>query len=183
MGFEGFHPEKHLVHVVDETRVDVITADSNAWKNREVLVTCNLTQTIPFTFAKFHTQDQFIIGLLSCFAQTPDRDDLAKLAGAAKAEAVTLSHDDGISQEVTVKGGAHLMDKVTAKNIVQLAPYRTFRDIAQPTSDFLFRMQQSGENLPTFALWEADGGKWKLDAIALIAAKLSAALEEVIVVS
>lgn len=182
-GFEQFDVKKHVVHVVSEKLVQVISAQSNAWKNRETLVSCSLTETLPFGFGQFHMQDKFIIGLLSNFTNSGDRDDLARLAGAAKAEAVTLSHDDGIAQEVTVKGGAHLVDKVTAKNLVGLAPFRTFRDVAQPVSQFLFRIQQSGENLPTFALFEADGGAWKLDAIALIAAKLSAGLTNATVVS
>jgi hypothetical protein len=182
-GFEGFDPKMHLVHVMSEEQVQVVSAQSNAWKQREIIVNCALTETLMFPFGQFLTQDKFIIGLLSSFVQTLDRDDLARLAGAAKAEAVTLSHDDGIGQEITVKGGAHLMDKVTAKNIVKLAPYRTFRDVAQPISDFLFRIQQSGENMPTFALFEADGGSWRLDAIASIAAKLSAGLTDATVVS
>jgi hypothetical protein len=182
-GFEGFDPTNYLVHVMSEKQVQVISAQSNAWKNREVLVNCVLTETLSFPFGQFLTQDKFIIGLLSSFVQAGDRDDLARLAGAAKAEAVTLSHDDGIAQEITVKGGAHLMDKVTAKNLVQLAPYRTFRDVAQPISTFLFRVQQNGENVPTFALFESDGGAWKLDAIASVAAKLSAGLDQATVIS
>jgi hypothetical protein len=182
-GFEGFDPAKHVVHVMSEKQVQVVSGQSNAWAQREILVDCLLTETVGFNFGNFQTQDKFIIGLLSSFVQTPDRDDLARLAGSAKAEAVTLSHDDGIAQEITVKGGAHLVDKVTAKNLVKLAPYRTFRDVSQPVSDFLFRIQQSGDNLPTFALYEADGGTWKLDAIASIAAKLSAGLADATVVS
>jgi hypothetical protein len=182
-GFEGFDPAQHVIHVVSEKNVQVVSAQSNACAQREILVNCSLTETLPFTFGQFLTQDKFIIGLMSCFVKNNDRDELARLAGAAKAEAVTLSHDDGIAQEITVKGGAHLVDRVSAKNIVKLAPYRTFRDVAQPESEFLFRVQQSGENFPTFALWEADGGAWRLDAIASIAAKLSAGLTSATVVS
>lgn len=182
-GFEQFDAKKHVIHVVSEKLVQVVSAQSNAWKNRETLVSCSLTEILAFPFGQFQNQDKFIIGLLSSFTKDGDRDDLARLAGAARAQAVTLSHDDGIAQEVTVSGGAHLVDKVTAKNLVSLAPYRTFRDVAQPVSQFLFRIQQSGENLPTFALYEADGGAWKLDAIASIAAKLSAGLAKATVVS
>lgn len=181
--FEGFDPAKHLVHVVSERRVDVVSAQSNAWKSREILVSCNLTETTQFQFGQFLPQDKFIIGLLSAFVKTTDRDELVRLAGAAKAEAVTLSHDDGISQEITVKGGAHLVDKMTAKNLVELGPYRTFRDIEQPVSTFLFRIQQSGENFPTFALMEADGGAWKIEAVQKIAARLSSGLKDAVVVS
>lgn len=183
LGFEKFDAAKHVVHVASEKTVEVVAAVSDHWKNRECIVKCSLTETVPFTFGQFLTQDKFIIGLLSTFEETDDRQALVRLAGAAKAEAVTLSHDDGISQEVTLKGGAHLVDKVPARNLVKLAPFRTFREVAQPASQFLFRMQQSGENLPTFALFEADGGAWKLTAIENIARALRVGIVGATIVS
>jgi|SRR5579859_1922838 len=78
---------------------------------------------------------------------------------------------------------AEVLKREAAKNLVQLAPYRTFRDIEQPVSTFLFRIQQSGENMPTFALFEADGGAWKIEAVQKIAARLSAGLKDAVVVS
>jgi len=182
--FERFRPHLHVVHVCNETAVEVISAISDAWCVRDKLMECRLTETAGFLYGKFLTQDNFIIGLLSGFVASPDRDELVRLAGAATAQAITTSHDDGIAQEVTVKGGAHMVEKVAAKRIIKLAPYRTFREVIQPESDFLVRVQQSGENLPTFALFEADGGKWKLEAIENIARYLRVKLgEHVTVVS
>ena len=183
-GFEGFHPSLHIVHVVNEKNVEVLGAFSNQWKQRETLIDCTLTETISFQFGKFMLQDQFIIGLLSCFVASDERNDLVRLAGAAKAEAISISHDDGISQEITVQGGAHLVDRKLAKNLVKLAPYRTFREIEQPSSEFLFRLQQSSETtMPTFALFESDGGQWRLKAIEDIARKLRAELVGATIVS
>jgi hypothetical protein len=50
-----------------------------------------------------------------------------------------------------------------------LSPYRTFRELNQPESAFIFRMRGGGEGkAPQCALFEADGGKWKLDAVQAI---------------
>lgn len=57
--------------------------------------------------------------------------------------------------------GSEIVDQ-----IVELAPYRTFPEIAQPLSKFLIRFQQSGKDgLPLVSLFEADGSMWKLEAI------------------
>jgi hypothetical protein len=181
--FERFDPKAHVIHVVSEKQVQVVTALSNVWKDREVLIDCQLTETQGFPFGKFVKQDEFIIGLLSAFVSTPDRDLLAKLAGNATAEAVTTAEDDGVSQVMGVKSGAHLKDTTQVKNIVSLKFYRTFREVEQPRSDFLFRLRQSGDNIPEFALFEADGGTWKLEALENIARKLSSGLTEATVVS
>ncbi len=62
-----------------------------------------------------------------------------------------------------------IKDNESAKSIVSLRPFRTFREIEQPESEFLFRMQSSGNGVPPMcALFEADGGAWRMEAIARI---------------
>lgn len=177
-GFEGFNPQRHVVHVVSEKQVQVVTAVSNVWKRREVLIDCQLTETTPFTLGRFLTQDEFIIAVLSCFVQSDERDYVAKLAGNAMAEHVTTAQDDGVSQIMGLRSGATLADKATVKNIVKLRLYRTFREVEQPESQFLFRLKQSDQNIPQFAFFEADGGGWKLDATENVARYLRTRLPE-----
>lgn len=55
--------------------------------------------------------------------------------------------------------------KSSARPIVRLAPYRTFREIKQPESEFLLRSRIDDNNVPKLALYEADGGAWKISAI------------------
>ncbi len=67
---------------------------------------------------------------------------------------------------------------------MEIQLYRTFREIQQPKSKFLFRLKQSETNLPTFAFFEADGGAWKLQAVEDIARYLRTKLPaEAIIVS
>lgn len=70
--------------------------------------------------------------------------------------------DDGITQTVSVKRGLSgaLKDQVALKPIVKLSPYRTFREVKQPESEFLLRVRLDQNDVPTVALFEADGGAW-----------------------
>jgi len=43
---------------------------------------------------------------------------------------------------------------------VKLKPYRTFNEVEQPESEFLLRLSDGAQ----VALYEADGGAWKLTA-------------------
>lgn len=181
--FEDFKRGSHVIHVCSPTLVEVVSAQSNHWKRREVLVQCKLTETTPFPLEKFLSQDDFIIALLSCCVQTEDRDYIAKLAGNATAEAISTAQDDGVSQTIGTRSGAHLQTQETVKNIINLQLYRTFREVEQPSSSFLFRLKQSGDNMPTFAFFQADGGAWKLTAVENIARYLRTKIPDAVIAS
>lgn len=104
--------------------------------------------------------EEVVIRLKSTFVQTETRDILIQLLGNIKEEAVKTSSDDGISQTVTAKTGIATVSNVTLPPIISLAPYRTFIEVEQPEGDFLLRLQ----NGPRAALFEADGGAWKVQA-------------------
>lgn len=182
-GFEGFSPAAHVVHVVNEKQVQVVAANSDEWARREVLIDCKLTETQEFPFGKFLSQDEFIIAVLSSCVPDLDRDYVAKLAGNALAEAISHSQDDGVSQTMSTKHGAHLQTQETIKNVVEVRMYRTFREVDQPKTKMLFRLKQSGDNLPTFAFFPCDGGAWKLEAIDSVARYLRVALPSAVVAS
>lgn len=116
-----------------------------------------------FPLGTYMDQERFMVGLQTQFTESPDRETLIQLAGRARADEVRDEQDDGISQSVTVKAGAQLVDRETLPNPVYLFPYRTFREVPQPGSPFLVRVRGGAGGLH-FALFEADGGAWKLDA-------------------
>jgi hypothetical protein len=72
--------------------------------------------------------------------------------------------DTGVSQEATLQRGIAHKEDVEVRARVTLKPYRTFRELSQPASDFIFRVNDG----PKLALYEADGGTWKIAAIAAI---------------
>ena len=49
---------------------------------------------------------------------------------------------------------------------MELKPFRTFLEVAQPESEFILRVNDKGN----IGLFEADGGVWKLEAKRNIAA-------------
>jgi len=74
-----------------------------------------------------------------------------------KEENVKYVGDDGVSQSAAIKVGVASVAEVVIPNPVILAPFRTFPEIEQPQSKFIFRMQTG----PQCALYEADGGAWR----------------------
>lgn len=52
------------------------------------------------------------------------------------------------------------MEDVIVPNPVSLRPYRTFSEVKQPESNYVFRIKDSDRG-PAFKLVEADGGLWK----------------------
>lgn len=148
-----------FLHVMDEETV-VLKSTLLANGRREELAMAKAI--VPhFSYGSFHNTEQLIIAFQSIFTKTEDRDLLQKVVGSVKEENVRETGDDGISQAVTIKSGIASTDDVRVPNPVSLAPYRTFLEVAQPASDFIFRMKDG----PTGAIFEADGGAWRNQAI------------------
>lgn len=168
--------DKLMVHVESPTEVVAFT-DLNGDRSRETLI--KATAMLPsFGFDRWYDAEDFNIKLQSAFVKNEDRDIMLKVVGNIKEENVRQIGDDGVSQAVQAKVGVATVATVQVPNPVVLAPYRTFVEVEQPESEFIFRMQ----NGPRCALFEADGGAWKLSAMQRIKDYLQAALEEEITV-
>ena len=122
------------------------------------------------------SQERAVVELQSLYAVTPDRDYLLSLLSRIDVNQGVSSVDNGISQEVSVRTGAVLKEQQTVQPIVRLQPYRTFLEVEQPASDFLLRLDKEGRP----ALYEADGGAWKLEAKRNIAAYLGEQLADLV---
>lgn len=85
---------------------------------------------------------------------------MVKLLGTITEEESTQTSDDGFAQSVVVKKGVAFKENRMVKPIVKLKPYRTFNEVDQPESEFLIRLSEGGYA----AIYEADGGAWKLQA-------------------
>lgn len=183
-------PEGLFVHVVAYNEVHVLDLKSDKFGRRRVLIKSTPIQVDGFAFNKYLTHEDFTISLLSKFQQPAKPEDdhlqyLLKISETVTGEAVVASENTGAGQMVSLRQGALVSAaKTELKQRVKLSPFRTFREIDQPRSEFIFRVNQPkpGE-IPTLALIEADGGKWKLDAIQTIAEKLRADLQNVKVIS
>lgn len=161
--------------IVDHSTVKLISNILND-SDRETYVTAHAFQP-QFRFGYFYDTESFIILLQSCFVQNEDALRIFKLVGNIKDSVIRTYGDDGITQSVTAKVGIAQVEEVPVPNPVKLAPYRTFVEVEQPESKFVFRMRK-GEDGPEAALFEADGGAWKIEAMQRIKIFLEEKLED-----
>ena len=150
--------EKMIVHVISPTEV-------------------HLYAELPdFRFGSFIDHENFVIALQSKFVPNEDRDLVLKFAGTVEDGTVAEYGDDGVTQKATIKTGVASKADAVVPNPVNLIPYRTFLEVQQPASDFIFRMKSScGVQC---AIFEADGGAWKNEAMSRIKNYLALELSE-----
>ena len=161
--------------IVVESPKDVIVYDQVDWEyGRRPQLVSVVAYTPGIRLNQWNNQEQFNIMLQSAFIDEDDRQVVLEFASALKVENGADIVDNGINQTTTVKSGVASLAKATAPNPVTLRPYRTFTEVAQPSSQFVLRINKDAE----LALFEADGGKWKLEAIKNIADYLKAGLED-----
>lgn len=156
--------KKRLMIVVENPTQIIVCEHDDEDLDRNVLVTVEAI-TPQVNFGRYEAASDFNIILQSKFVDSDDRATVIEFASALKIENGSEIIDDGISQTATIKQGVASLAKAKAPNPVTLRPYRTFAEVEQPASQFIFRINQRAE----MALFEADGGKWRLDAINNIA--------------
>lgn len=163
-GFEGW--ANAIVHVQSPESVEVIGKTSDKWGRRRVyLTTKRVAPDRSFSFNTYMAQENFVIGLRSLFAQDVAVDDLVSVAGNLATQAEVRQQDDGFTQNATMKAGVIRLAEKTINPRVTLTPYRTFLEAVQPSSDYIFRIQADAEEGAKCALFDADAGNWRLQAI------------------
>ncbi len=167
-------PSAWIVEVLSHQGVRIVSRHTDPYGRRDVLLRVGLSDGEVFPFGRFLSREEFVIGLQSRFVQQGDVLEVLRLASGLEVSAVMVAEDDGISQRTTTRQGIALKETVTVKGRVKLRPYRTFREVEQPVSEFVFRLRAKEGMVPECALFEADGGAWKLDAVLTIKAWLEA---------
>lgn len=168
--------DKMLVQVVSPTEVKLISMlDSD--RKRECLV--EVEAMIPaFEYGRYMSNESFIIALQSKFINNDDRALLLQFAGTVKDESIAQYGDDGVTQKATIKTGITSVGDAVVPNPVKLRPFRTFVEVTQPESAFVFRMRQTDGRGVECAVFEADGGAWKNAAMKSIKEYLQYELAE-----
>lgn len=161
-----------LVHVKSPEKV-VLYSELREDAERESYMECAALLPNNIHFDRFLSTEDFNIMLQSSFVENKDRTLLLKVTGCVKESAVKEIGDDGVSQAATIKTGVASVNEVVVPNPVLLAPFRTFPEIEQPESKFVFRMQSG----PRAAIYEADGGAWRNKAMGDIKAYLEEQLQ------
>ncbi len=169
------YDQQWIIHINDPEHVYLLSMlDTD--RKRETLIEANAERYIN-TIGNYIEQESFLIGIKSNFVQTANTDLLLKFAGTVEDKSVAQYTDDGITQKATIRRGIAGHEEAVVPSPIALAPYRTFLEIEQPESDFVFRMKTDERGIRC-ALFEADGGAWKHAAINNIKAYLSEALKD-----
>ncbi|MDU3334582.1 MAG: hypothetical protein E7F09_13470 [Clostridium perfringens] len=165
--------EELLIQVKSNEEVNLYSP-LNEDRNRELFLRAEAILPSNIRYDRFLDTEQFNIMLQSSFVDKGDRKTLLTYTALTQDGPVRTIGDDGVSQQVTVKTGVASLENAKVPNPVELAPYRTFPEVEQPTSKFIFRMKEG----PSAALFEADGGAWRNEAIKNIKEYLAKELEE-----
>lgn len=166
-----------IIDVKSPTEVELYS-QLNEHRKRETLV--RVEARVPsFSFDSFMDQEKFCINLQSKFIDILDRALVLKFAGTVESGTVAEYGDDGVTQKATVKTGIASKADAVVPNPVALSPYRTFLEVEQPDSNFIFRMKADKYDGIQCAIFEADGGAWKNIATERIKIFLREALSDV----
>lgn len=164
------------VSVCGVNHVRVLSPVFGQDNTRKVLAFCEV-DTLDIRLNSYLDPEDFVIMMQTDFCEGENRDAVLKIAGNLRMEQDATTADDGMSQRVTVKQGIAAVGETTVRNPVMLAPHRTFHEVEQPSSPFVLRFKKEDGCPPGVALFEADGGAWKIDAIVTVGEWLKRQLE------
>ncbi len=183
---DSLDKEQLTIHVEDFSSVLLFGKIEGKDLHRKQYCRVELDSSLnTFPFDKYLDHEDFIIKLRSLFAETTDRPGLIDFASKITIVDEGSADDNGYTQNVVIKKSASgaLKERTDAPSIVNLAPYRTFREIKQIESQFLFRLKIMEGKVPTCALIEADGGEWKNKAVLLIRDWLKEKIENISIIA
>lgn len=165
---------KLMIHVKSPTEVLVFDA-LDATNNRRTYIEAEAL--LPkILFGGYVERETFQIMLQANFCNNEDKEGLLNIVSSMAINDGTHVHDSGITQTVTVKTGIDLDYKVVPERLT-LMPFRTFHEVDQPASDFIFRTRDN-RGVIECGLFEADGGAWELNAMHFTAAYIKENLSE-----
>ena len=168
--------ESMIIHVESPTRVRLLSGLTQE-RNREELFRVG-TNPNGFDFDHYYDQEAFVINMQTAFKQSDETELILSVAGNVENKTVANYGDDGVSQKATITKGIAGKEDVIVPNPVTLRPYRTFLEVEQPESKFIFRIREGSDGQPMFKLVEADGGLWKYEAVDAIKKYLTVSLPE-----
>lgn len=152
--------ETCIVSVVNPTRVVVYTPNKGKSNEMWKLAECSYDPPM-IRYGSYMDSEDFGIAINVNFIETENRNVVLQVARNLTDEYSEQTADDGISQRVTIKRGIQGINTVPFKNPAYLRPRRTFTEITQPESPFVIRFKEGRQ----CAIFESDGGAWKVNAV------------------
>ena len=154
---------RKIIHVEDEKTVWLYT-EMNSFKKRSALLLASAWVS-SFPFGQWLSLENFIISVQANFVADEHRDELLSFVATVKQDTGVEQQDDGVTQKVTTRSGVSLSRTSKVPNPITLRPFRTFSEVEQPDSAFVFRIKAEEGCGVKAALFAADGDAWRHDAI------------------
>lgn len=154
---------RKIIHVEDEKTVWLYT-EMNSFKKRSALLLASAWVS-SFPFGQWLSLENFIISVQANFVTDEHRDELLSFVATVKQDTGVEQQDDGVTQKVTTRSGVSLSRTSKVPNPISLRPFRTFSEVEQPGSSFVFRIKAEEGCGVKAALFAADGDAWRHDAI------------------
>lgn len=168
-----------IVHVVNPSTVEVVGAlEDEIVDFRRKMYLQGFAGNPKIPFGDWMDPETFVVALQTQFEKTEERDNLLLLVAGIESNEVRTTFDDGMAQEVKVAAGIRLVGNQKIPSPIVLKPFRSFIEIDQVETPFVIRARSGPNGVPVLAIIEADGGKWKLDAVKRIAEWLREKLPE-----
>lgn len=169
--------DRMIIQVISATKV-LLYSGLLPERDRETLFEVNAL--LPqFEYGREYDQESFLVSMQSCFMPSEDREAVTILASNITNTQEQAYSDNGVTQQAVMKTGITTKENVLVPNPVNLIPYRTFLEVEQPASDFIFRISEGRGGAPAFKLVAADGGLWKSQAVENVKKYLAEALKDI----
>lgn len=165
---DGLELNKLICHVVSPEMVSLCSALHGDFHDRACYMEARLNQ-LKLPLNQWMDAEPFNIALQACFCEPKglagtDKGLVLKFISNVTATVEAGISDDGVTQAVAVKTGISSKAVQALPNPVTLRPFRTFTEVEQPASSFVFRCRQD-DGAMQFSLTEADGGDWRSHAM------------------
>lgn len=154
------------IQIVSPTEIVVFSPPRALDAQRNVYF--RATALVPqFSYDRYYDQETFALKLRSCFSKQGDVEKLIFAASNICQVNDAEFSDDGISQQASIRTGVVSKERAVLPSSPVLHPFRTFSEVDQPGSPFIFRVKngETEKSGPMMKLEEADGGAWRLDAM------------------
>ena len=156
-GYVTDNPDKveegTFVTVRSPTRVEVVTPVLGERLDRKTFAVAE-ARLPDLIIGKYASPEDLSVHLRTCFFETKERDEIVAFLGGITDKAEVQTLDDGVSQATTVKSGIRMVRAGKVPSPVELAPFRTFYDVAQPASPFILRLKKREDGSVGAALFE-----------------------------
>jgi hypothetical protein len=177
---DGIDHDLCTIHIVDHTSVMLHGKVNRETGIRPLFVHAEISSKIKsFPFDRWLEHEEFMIKLYSLFQWDADKvhEEFAKKVSAIKSTDTDESTDNKIATNKTKTSGISIPEDRTVFTI-NLSPYRTFAEVKQPTTPFIFRVRKDRNEGIQCALFECDGGAWVNEVRLNISSFLLSSLKE-----